>query len=73
MTYKVSKTIRSGHVCTLHGDKLCRASRRTKRVLGVWMNKSPCTILVPSTGEVVRMTLPEGLCIQGVCVARTAP
>ena len=67
MIYEVSKTIQPGHVCTLRGNKLCRASRRTKKVLGVWVNENPYTILVPSTGEVVRGTLPEGLCTRGVC------
>ena len=73
MTYAVSKNVRSGCVCALHKDKICCASSRTRRVMGVWMNGGSHTILIPNTGEVVRIALPEGLCIQGGCFVRITP
>jgi len=72
MTYKISKSVRPGTVCELRGDKICRAGRRTRRVLGVWVNGSPYTVLDASTGHVIRMQLPEGVCLQGTCTARVA-
>jgi len=59
-----SKNIKHGRACAWRGNKLVLASRRTKRVAGIWNNESRIAV-IDLSGITHEFVIPEGLRIQG--------
>ena len=61
---KKSRNVKSGTICSYHGDKLVRASSRTKKIAGIWNEMNKRTFL---TDEGIKeVVLPDGLQVTGI-------
>ena len=61
---KRSKNITDGTVCAWHGEKLVRASSRTRRIAGIWTE--PYSVeMMDENGTINSVCVPGGLVIWG--------
>ena len=65
-----SKTITNGCAVQLRGNKICRASKRTKHPLGVFQAEAQRIFLTIENGEFkhAHTTTPAGVQTKGPCV-----
>lgn len=64
MKFLLSKRVRHGSICAFHGNKIVRASRRTKNIVGVWEFATQKTTM-DLEGNTTTINSPCGLVIKG--------
>ena len=65
---KRSKSVRQGVLCAWHGDKLVRASKRSRKIAGVWVD-ADIVVVVDERLHQHEINIPAGLQIYGKCLA----
>ena len=66
---KVSKNVKNGSVVVWRGDKIIKASKRSKKVVGVWRDGFFSTILT-DYDKIENITVPRGVAIYGTTEVR---
>lgn len=70
MSFTLSKNVREGDFVALRGTKIIRASRLSKKLLGVWMRRVRRTVLTIE-GQVEEHEIPEGVVMKGEITVRS--